>query len=143
MLKATMLPRFGVMLAVGTFVLAGCGESSAEKAKAEVCKARSAINTQVETLKGLSLSPTAIPAAEASFQTILKELEKIQKEAPKLQGQAKQSAEAATTSFKTEISAIASSLTKTFNPAEASTQFKAAVEKLAASYKQSLQTISC
>ncbi len=141
---ARSLVRFALLLGVVAIALAACGESSAEKAKAEVCKARTEIHKQVEALEALTLSPSSISTAQTSFQKITTELEKIKKEAPKLEGTAKKEAEEATTTFKGQISSIASSLTSNFNLATAETQFKSALEQLVKSYKQTLEKgISC
>jgi len=140
---ARPLSRLALLLGVTAIALAACGESSAEKAKAEVCKARTEIHKQVEGLEALTLSPSSISTAQSSFQKIQAELEKIKKEAPKLEGTAKKQAEEATSTFKTEIGSIASSLTSNFNLATAETQFKSALEQLVKSYKQTLEKVSC
>ena len=140
---ARSLSRFALLFGVIALALAGCGESRAEKAKAEVCKSRTEIHKQVEALEALTLSPSSISTAQSSFQKIEAELEKIKKEAPKLEGTTKTEAEEATSTFKSQISSIASSLTSNFNVATAETQFKAALEQLVKSYKQTLEKISC
>jgi hypothetical protein len=149
MTKAPRLTRLALAVAVVpcALLIAGCGESEQEKfekAKAEVCKSRSAIEKQVETLRSLPVSPTSIESAKKGFEAISKELKKISEEAPKLKPETKSQVESATTQFKSEISSLASSLTSaSLNPASAKTQAEAATKKLVTSYETTLKKLSC
>ncbi len=140
---STVFRLSGLLFACLAFVLAGCGESSAEKAHAQVCSSRTEISKQVESLKSLTPLPTSLVAAKTSFEIILKELGKIQSEVPKLEGPSKSQVETATNTFKAQITSLALSLTKGFNPATAATQLQRGLEQLLSSYKQTIAQISC
>src|SRR5512142_1760694 len=104
MINAPRLTRLVLVLAVVpcALLLAGCGESEQEKfdkAKAEVCKSRSSIEAQVDSLKSLPLSPTSIESAKKSAEVIEKELKKIKEQAPKLEPETKKQVESATNEF--------------------------------------------
>ena len=149
MIKAPRLTRLVLVLAVVPCVLllAGCGESEQEKfekAKAEVCKSRSAIEKQVDGLKSLPISPLSIEAAKKSAEVIQKELKKIKEEAPKLKPETKKQVESATNEFKATISSLAATIgSGSFNPSTATTQAEAALKKLLTSYEATLKKLSC
>ena len=118
MTKAAKLTRLALVLAVApcALLLAGCGESEQEKAKAEVCKSRTAIEKQVESLKSLPLSVGSVTTAQKGFEVIEKELKKIKEEAPKLKPEAKTEVEKATAEFTTEVTKLAETVGATTNP---------------------------
>ena len=148
MTKAAKLSRLVLVLAVApcALLLAGCGESEQEKfdkAKAEVCKSRSAIEKQVETLKALPLTVGSVTAAKTSLETIEQELKKIKEEAPKLKPETKTQVEKATGEFTTEVTKIAETLGTTLTPSNVVKQVEAATKKLLNSYESTLKTLSC
>ena len=149
MINAPRLTRLVLVLAVVpcALLLAGCGESEQEKfekAKAEVCKSRSAIEKQVDSLESLPVSPTSIESAKKSAEVIEKELKKIKEEAPKLEPETKKQVETATNEFTSTVSSLASSIgSGSFNPATAKTQAEAALKKLLTSYEATLKKLSC
>jgi hypothetical protein len=149
MFNAPRLTRLILVLAVVPCVLmlAGCGESESEKfekAKAEVCKSRSAIEKQVQSLASLPLSVTSIESANKSLQVIEAELKKIDEEAPKLKPETKKQVESATNDFKSEITTLASALgSGSFNPTTAKTQAESALKQLLKSYEKTLKQLSC
>ena len=149
MTKAAKLTRLVLVLAAApcALMLAGCGESESEKfekAKAEVCKSRSAIEKQVQSLASLPLSITSIESANKSLKVIETELKKIDEEAPKLKPETKKQVESATNDFKSEITTLASTLgSGNFNPTTAKTQAESALKGLLTSYDNTLQKLSC
>jgi hypothetical protein len=150
MIKAALTPRLlaaTMALFVPAAVVAGCGESEAEKAKAQVCKSRTEIDKQVESLKTLPISSSGLASAKTSFETILRELEKIRQETPKLEGSTKTQVESATSTFRTEIGSLASTTAKAAisgsSISAVGPQIKTALEKLATSYKQTIEQIPC
>jgi hypothetical protein len=137
-------------LALSVAVLAACGESEAEKAKAEVCAARKVISNEIKKLQGLTISTSAIDEAKTGFETIGKELKKIKNAQPKLEGSRKEEVQAATKSFESSLSSIASSVTSNLSSGSiesalvsAGPKLKTAVNTLASDYAQALGPISC
>ena len=126
-----------------TLALAACGESSEDKAKAQVCDARESISKQITTLSTLTLSSTSVEQAKSSLQTIGKELGKIKEAQPDLDPARKQQVESATQTFGTEVSSIVAGLASSRSRGNAEAQLKASLSNLAASYKQTLAPISC
>jgi len=148
MTKAAKLTRLVLVLAVApcALLLAGCGESEQEKyekAKAEVCKARSAIEQQVKTLESLPLSVGSVTSAKTSLEAIEKELKKIKEVAPKLKPETKAQVEKSTSEFTSEVTKIAETLGATLTPSNAVKQAETAAKKLLTSYESTLKTLSC
>ncbi|HTR88831.1 MAG TPA: hypothetical protein VMG62_01820 [Solirubrobacteraceae bacterium] len=130
--------------ALCTLAVAGCGESEAEKAKAQVCKAKTEINKQVEALKNLPLNASALETANKSFQTIIAELGKMKEAAPKLESSLKNPVEQAQATFKNEVGKLTVEAIKGgVASGNTATALKASIEKLLRSYKQSIETIPC
>jgi len=139
-----------VAMLLGSAGLAACGESSQEKAKAQVCSARSDISKQISSLEGLTISSTTISQAEASFEAIGKDLTQIKKAQPNLEPARREQVEAATKTFESQLSSITSGVISKLGSGNAVTALtsaepalKAAVSQLASDYKQALGPISC
>jgi ABC-type Zn uptake system ZnuABC Zn-binding protein ZnuA len=148
MTKAAKLTRLVLVLAAApcALLLAGCGESESEKfekAKAEVCKSRSAIEKQVESLKSLPLDIGSIATAKTGLETIEKEIKKIKEQAPKLKPEAKSQVEKSTSQFTGEVTKIAETLGTSLTPSNVVKQVEEATRKLLTSYQSTLQTLSC
>jgi len=127
-----------------TLALGACGESEAEKAKAQVCKSKTEINKQIETLKNLPVSTSALETANDSFQAILEELGKIKEAAPKLESSLKNPVEQAQASFKSEVGKLTVEAIKGgVSSGNLQETLKKSVEKLLRSYKTSIETIPC
>ncbi len=148
MTKAAKLTRLALVLAAApcALLLAGCGESESEKfekAKAEVCKSRSAIEKQVDSLKSLPLSVGSITIAKTGLETIEKEIKKIKEEAPKLKPETKTQVEKSTSEFTGEVTKIAETLGTSLTPSNVVKEVEAATRKLLTSYEATLKTLSC
>ncbi len=148
MTKAAKLTRLVLVLAAApcALLLAGCGESESEKfekAKAEVCKSRSAIEKQVEALKALPLTVGSVTSAKTGLETIEQELKKIKEEAPKLKPETKTQVEKSTSEFTSEVTKIVETLGTSLNPTNVVKQVEAATKKLLTSYESTLKTLSC
>lgn len=131
-------------------LLAGCGESAQEKAKAEVCSARAEISKEVTKLQGLTLSSSTLNEAKASFEAIGKQLTKIKDAQPNLEPARKEQVKSATETFKSELASIASGVASGLPSGNLESALKAAEPKiksalstLAADYHQALGPISC
>ena len=123
--------------------LAACGQSSQEKATAQVCEARADISKQISTLSTLTLSTSSVTQAKTSLEAIAADLKKIKGAQANLDPTRKAQVEAATNTFETQLSSIVSSFTSSLSLTNAATQVKAAVTQLTTSYKQTLAPISC
>ena len=146
------LPRVTVVVALSLIAVAllGCGESSEEKAKAQVCSARSEISAQISKLEGLSISSTFLTEAKSSVEAINKSLAKIKEAEPNLEPAVKEQVEAGTKAFQSEMLAIGAGLVtaakvgnleaeiKTVGP-----QVKAALTQLSTTYKQAYASLKC
>jgi len=66
-----------VALLLASSVLAACGESAQEKAKAEVCSARADISKQLNTLTGLTVSTVSPSQVKTGVESIANDLTKI------------------------------------------------------------------
>jgi tRNA/tmRNA/rRNA uracil-C5-methylase (TrmA/RlmC/RlmD family) len=123
--------------------LAACGESTQEKAQAQVCSARADISKQISTLSELTLSTASVTTAKTSFEAISSDLTKIRDAQVNLAPTRKQQIEAATHTFETQLTSIVNEFTSTLSLSNAATQAKSAVTKLTSSYRQTLAPISC
>ena len=137
-------------LAMSAAGLVACGESSQEKAKAEVCAARKSISEQVTKLQGLTISTNTLTEAKTGFETIGKELTKIKNAQPNLDPARKEQVEAATKTFQTQISSLAAGIATSLGSGSLSSaltnaepQLKAALTQLGTDYKSALEPINC
>lgn len=130
-------------LLVGTLTLASCGESSQEKAKAQVCEARSDISKQVKTLSGLTLSLGAPGEAKTGLEAIVKDLKTIKDAQPNLEPARKEQVQAATNTFEAQVSSILSELTSKPSLSKLETQLKSSLTQLASGYEKALTPLNC
>jgi len=131
-------------------LLAGCGESSEEKATKQVCSATSEIRTQLKKLETLPISSNFPTEAKASVEAIDNSIKKIEEAAAKLPTARKEEINAADRAFQSEIVTI----TKSVSTASKSTnleaalrsaepQVRAALSRLSASYKKAFEELKC
>ena len=132
-----------ISLLVGALVLASCGESSEEKAKAQVCKARTDISAQVKKLSELTLSLSAPGEAKTGLEAIAKDLTTIKDAQPNLQPARKEEVQAATHTFEAQVSSILSELTSKPSLSKLETQLKSSLTQLASSYEKALAPLNC
>lgn len=129
--------------------LVACGESSQDKAKKEVCGARSEISKQITKLQGLTPTTSAVNEAKSSLEVISKELKKIKDAQHNLAPARREQVEPAVKAFESELKTIASSVAASLSGGlesalkNAGPQLKSAVTKLANSYQQALAPINC
>jgi chromosome segregation ATPase len=123
--------------------LASCGESSQEKAKAQVCEARSDISKQVKALSELTLSLNVLTEAKAGVEAIGKDLTKIKDAQPDLEPARKEQVQAATRTFEAQISSILSELTSKPSLSKLETQLKSSLTQLASGYEKALAPLNC
>jgi Skp family chaperone for outer membrane proteins len=130
-------------LLIALAVLAGCGQSAADKAKANVCSARDDIGKQVQTLQGITLSSATTSKISDSLKAIQADLDKISQNAGKLSDQFKSDVKTANEQFTSSVKDTASNLGKTVSVADAKTQLQNAFNQLASSYKSSFGQLKC
>ncbi len=144
-------PSAVAVFAPAPLLVAGCGESSQAKAKAQACSARKEIAAQVAKLEALPISASLLTRAAASVAAIDKSVTKIKDAEPKLEPAVKQQVEPGTKSFQAEKTAIGGGLApagkvpggiqaalKSVGP-----EIKAALVQLSASYKHAYASLKC
>ncbi len=143
MLTASGKSSVVIGLLVSAVVLASCGESAQEKAKAQVCEARADISKQVKTLSELTLSTNALTEAKTGVEAIGKDLTKIKDAQPDLEPARKEQVKAATHTFEAQVSSILSELVSKPSLSKLETQLKSSLTQLAASYEKALAPLNC
>jgi len=130
-------------LLIGAIAIAGCGESSQEKAEAQVCSARSDISKQISALSGLTLSSGTIDQVRAGFDAIGQDLGKIKDAQPNLGQARRQQTEAATQTFTSQVRSIVAELGHGLSASDAESKFTSALTQLETAYKSSLAPVNC
>jgi Tfp pilus assembly protein PilP len=144
MTRARFCTSFSIVaVLMSVVVFAACGESAEDKAKAQVCDARSDISKQISTLTTLTLSTNVVSEVKTGVQAIGNDLKKIKDAQPDLQPARKAQVEKATEEFQTQVSSTVGDITSGLSLTNAETQLKAALTQLGKSYKQTLAPISC
>jgi hypothetical protein len=146
--STTVLMAVIPLVAIG---LAGCGESSEEKATAQVCSSTKEIRAQLSKLSGLSISSKAPEEIKDAAAVMKQEAGKIKESAPNLPAASKAEVETAQKALQSELLATAATLASgviSSGNAEAALKqsepaLKAAVAGLAASYKQAYEALKC
>lgn len=130
-------------LLLGVLVLVGCGESSQEKAKAQVCAARSDISKQVQMLSELTLSTNILTQAKTGLEAIASDVTKIKDAQPNLEPARKQQIATATTTFANQVASIITGLVSNPSISNAEKQLKSSLSQYAKSFQQALAPIDC
>ena len=123
--------------------LAACGESAADKAQKTVCSARADIKTQVDELKGLTVTTATVDGVRSNLRAIRDSLEKIVGAQGELTGARKQEVQKATQAFKSEVTDVGRQLVTSVSLSDGKQQIETALEGLASSYKAALAPIDC
>jgi hypothetical protein len=120
------------------------GKSAEQKAQDQVCSARSDIQTQLNSLKGLTVSPASVPALTTALGAIKTDVQSIAKAEGQLSGQRKQAAKTAAQAFGTQLGTIAGNLVSGIaSGGTAQSQLDAAAQQLAAGFKQAFAPVAC
>jgi|HubBroStandDraft_3_1064219.scaffolds.fasta_scaffold153233_2 hypothetical protein len=128
---------------LSVLALVSCGESAQEKAKSQVCEARSDISKQVKTLSELTLSVNVLSEAKTGLEAIGKDLTKIKDAQPDLEPARKEQVQAATHTFEAQISSILSELTSKPSLSKLEAQLKSSLTQLASGYEKALAPLNC
>ncbi len=132
-----------VALLLAGLLLAGCGESSQEKAKAQVCSARSDIQKQVKTLGELTLSTSVLSQAKEGLDAIGSDLKKIKEAQPNLEPARRQQIETATHTLEGQVSSIVTGFVSNPSLSNVEKQLKTSLTQYAKSFEQALAPINC
>jgi hypothetical protein len=142
-----VLPKPFALAALGlsTLALVACGESSEEKAKAQVCGARANISKEITKLSELTLSSNLPSEIKSGAEVIGKNLATIKNEQGKLAPARKEQVQTASSTFANQVSSIVSGLvsSKSLSLTNAEAQLKSAANQLKSSYKAALAPINC
>jgi DNA repair exonuclease SbcCD ATPase subunit len=126
-----------------TCALGACGESKEEKAKAQVCDARSSIQKEVTALSSLTLSTEAPAEAKKHIETIGAELNKIKDAQPNLEPARREQVQTATETFEKEVKKTLEQFTSNLSVSNAESKLKTAGKQLLNGYRQALEPINC
>ena len=132
-----------IVVSCGAFALSACGESKEDKAKKQVCSARSDISKQIDSLKTLTISSSTPDDVKAALNTIKGDLSKMKDAQPDLAPDRKQQVQTATKTFESQLQQIVPSTVNGLSVTNAKTQIQSAVTSLEAAYKQALEPINC
>jgi hypothetical protein len=134
-----------LVIALAMLAAAGCGggSSSADKAKTNACNAVSDIQTQVNTLKGLTPTPGSVDTAKTALTKISADLKTISDSAPEVKGSLKQELQTANSSFKSQVTQIAQGITSAGSVTAAVTALQSAGTTLATSYQNAFAKVGC
>jgi hypothetical protein len=132
-----------VALLLVALLLAGCGESSEEKAKAQVCTAKSDISKQVKMLSELTISTNLLTQAKDGLEAIASDLTTIKNAQPNLAPARKDQISSATHTFEAQVSSIITGLVSNPSLSNAEKQLKTSLTQYAKSFEQALAPINC
>ena len=132
-----------IVVSCGAFALSACGESKEDKAKKQVCSARSDITKQIDSLKTLTISSSTPDDVKSALNSIKGDLSKIKDAQPDLAPDRKQQVQNATKTFESQLQQIVPNTTNGLSVTNAKTQIQSAVTSLEAAYKQALEPINC
>jgi hypothetical protein len=139
----TMTSRLIAATLLATGALSACGESDQEKAQTKVCDARADIQSQIDTLKGLPVSPDSVDKATASLQAMRGSLNEIADAQPDLDPDRKQEVEAAVKTFGDQVRTAAAAAVSSGATGDAAASVRTAANQLATSFRESFQPIDC
>ena len=130
-------------LAVAVLAAAGCGQSSADNAKSQVCDARSDIQKQVKELRNLTPATATTSGVKDSLTAIRNDLKKIADAQPNLSEERKQEVQNANSEFKSQFTSIVSDLGTNLSLSDARKQLQSAAQRLASVYEASFAKVDC
>jgi hypothetical protein len=128
--------------------VAACGESSAEKARKQVCAATGAVSSEVQKLKTLPISSSLPTEVKAGAETIDKSIGEIKSAAPNLETARKEEFDAATRTFQLELASLLATTLSSAASGEAALKsaepkIKASLSKLGTDYRRAFEALKC
>jgi phosphoglycerate-specific signal transduction histidine kinase len=140
MIIASML----LVLAAGLLSACGqSGQSKADKAQGQVCAARDDIAKQVKSLQELTLTTVTTQKVQDSVQAIESDLNKISSATGDLAQDRKKDVQTANAEFTATMDQIRVDLGNKLSLQDAATQAKAALQRLAESYRSTFGQLDC
>jgi len=136
-------PRVAVVAVAAAAVLAGCGDSAEETATTQVCTARDDIAQHVDALKGMTVTTATTTDVKDRLQAIRQDLSKIADARGDLSDDNRQQVETANDAFRTTVRETAQTVLRTTSVEEAGTQLEAALQQLAATYRDTFAQVDC
>jgi PBP1b-binding outer membrane lipoprotein LpoB len=129
---------------------AGCGgdsgpskEEQQAQAQTTVCTARSDIEAQVTTLKGLTPNLASVTQIQASVKAIVADLGKIKDAQADLKPDARQQVEQANKAFTDKAKAVGKAAVSGGLSGDVTGQLKPAITQLEATYREVFTPIAC
>jgi|SRR4051794_34950135 hypothetical protein len=138
----TPAPRLAAAL-LAAAALASCGTSKEDKAKQQVCDARSDIAKQVDTLKGLTISTASVDQIQTGLKAIGNDLKKIGDAQGDLSASRKQQVKDANQAFSSQVQSTVSDLGQSLSLSNAKSQLESALKQLASAYQSSFAKVDC
>jgi hypothetical protein len=110
---------------------------------ADVCSARDDIATQVDDLKGLTLTTATGDKVRSSLQAIQDDLGKIRNARGDLSEDRRNEVQDANDQFSNTVKSVLGDVGSSTSLADAATQIKSGLESLASSYESTFAKIDC
>ena len=124
-------------------LLAGCGQSQADKASAQVCGARQDMAKHVKQLQGMTASTATTSQIKSSLQAIKKDLSTIAGAQPDLSDQRRQDVKSANAKFADSVRETVSSVGSSVSVQDAKAQLSHTVQQLADTYRKTFAKLDC
>ena len=144
------IPQVAVLIPVAVaLTTAGCGDKGPSKAakqqqaQATVCSARTDIEAQVTTLKGLTPNLASVPQIKTSVTAISSDLGKIKDAEPDLSPDVRQQLQEANTTFTEQAKAVGAAAISGGLSGDIAGQLKPAIQQLEATYKKVFTPVAC
>jgi uncharacterized membrane-anchored protein YjiN (DUF445 family) len=132
-----------ISVLASALAVAACGQSASDKAKSQVCDARSDISKQVNELKNLTPATATVNGVKDSLTSIQNDLKKIKDAQGQLNSDRKQQVESATSEFTSQVKDVVSNVGTNLSLSNATTQLQQAAQQLASSYQQTFAKVDC
>jgi hypothetical protein len=142
----TKVLRVGLLVAgliLITAMVAGCGESDADKAEAQVCDSVADMKVQVNELSTLTPATATADGVESNLSAIDDDLNQIKDVQGDLSDDRKQQVESATQEFASEAEAVAAGLGSNLSLTGAKAKLETAGRQLASSYQKAFAQVDC
>jgi len=147
--KVRDMKRTLTFVIAAALALSACGGSDDEEtpqqqtAAQKACAARTDIQKQVDTLKGLTAATATTEIITTSVAAIRSDLTEFKSAQQDLSKQRKEAFQSANQSFTSEVETIAKTLGRSLALGDAKTALTTAAQQLEASYKKTLAPLDC
>ena len=141
MTKHRLVTPLAAVAAAAT--LAACGESAQDKAKSQVCDARSDISKQITSLEGMTISTATVDQISKSLKAIGGDLRQIADAQDNLSSSRRAEVKTANQEFATQVRSTVTDIGRSLSLSDANAQLKTAVQQLTSSYQQTYARIDC